>query len=70
MAERVLLDSWTVETASGTRTTEIYTDAAFTPIAIASGWRSSLIINHDARHSAESSLAPMPAQGAAARIPL
>jgi hypothetical protein len=30
MTERVLVDSWAVETASGSQTTEIYSDAKFT----------------------------------------
>jgi hypothetical protein len=30
MTERVLVDSWTVETASGSLTTEIYTDGQVT----------------------------------------
>jgi hypothetical protein len=30
MTERVLVDSWTVETASGSLATDIYTDGGFT----------------------------------------
>ena len=40
MSERVLVDIWTVETASGSRTAEISIDAVFTLLV-------SEVVNHD-----------------------
>jgi hypothetical protein len=43
MTERILVDSWVVETASGPRTTEIYTDARYTMLVNEGGTQATVM---------------------------